>query len=325
MFAVRNLVSSCLALMLCAPAGAVAANDDGQAKIIQRLNAIAERQQLIFFVAKGAPNACGPGCHEWIAAEGRIDQHAAQRFKDFLASLPRRDVPIFFNSLGGDSSQAMSLGLILRENRMTAGVARTVAEGCRPVIPIEEACRRIMLSKREHKSRLFTDGARCASGCVYAFVGASVRHVASGATLLIHSVWGSSEAVQVTHNRLRRYVVELGIDPGLVDAAAKVSSHHIRAMNRDEIVRFGVEFGGLYETPWLVFRGSPERILLLKSATYPVEHVVKKFQTRTIRLGCTPFWPGERPGISAFLSPRVKRARKRIATENSGRNWKRRN
>ena len=43
--------------------------------------------------------------------------------------LAKRDLPIFFNSDGGLVSQAVQIGLILRENRMTAGVARTVPEG----------------------------------------------------------------------------------------------------------------------------------------------------------------------------------------------------
>ena len=30
-------------------------------------------EPMIFFVAKGEPNACGPGCSEWIAAEGTFD------------------------------------------------------------------------------------------------------------------------------------------------------------------------------------------------------------------------------------------------------------
>ena len=30
-------------------------------------------EPMIFFVAKGEPNACGPGCSEWIAAEGMFD------------------------------------------------------------------------------------------------------------------------------------------------------------------------------------------------------------------------------------------------------------
>ena len=31
---------------------------------------------MVFYVAKGEPGACGPGCQEWIAAEGFIDPNA---------------------------------------------------------------------------------------------------------------------------------------------------------------------------------------------------------------------------------------------------------
>jgi hypothetical protein len=82
-----------------------------------------------FCCCPGEPNACGGGCTEWIAGQGQFDEGAAQRFREFLAVLAKRDLPTFFNSDGGVVSQAVQIGLILRENRMTAGVARTVPEG----------------------------------------------------------------------------------------------------------------------------------------------------------------------------------------------------
>jgi len=35
-----------------------------------------QREPLTFFLAKGGRNACGPGCSEWIAAEGNFDKEA---------------------------------------------------------------------------------------------------------------------------------------------------------------------------------------------------------------------------------------------------------
>src|SRR5262249_10551475 len=79
---------------------------------------------------------------------------------------------------GGLVSQAVQIGLLLRENRVTAdGVARTVPQGYHLGFPLDDACRRLMQSKREHKARLYFGGARCGSACVYAIVGASTRHV----------------------------------------------------------------------------------------------------------------------------------------------------
>ena len=68
-----------------------------------------------------------------------------------MGSLPRRDLPIFFSSTGGLVGQAVSLGEAMREYRMTAGVGRTMPEGCRG--GVDDACRRMIQSKREHKAR----------------------------------------------------------------------------------------------------------------------------------------------------------------------------
>ena len=227
----------CVAAALCCiPVVAIAASDDP--KELERQLAKVRSEPLIFVFVTGEPNACGRGCTEWIAGEGRFDEGAAQRFREFLAVLPKRDVPIFFNSDGGLVSQAVQIGLILRENRMTAGVARTVPEGCHLSFPLDDACRRLMQSKREHKARLYFGGARCGSACVYAMVGASTRHVDPGATLRIHSVVGGE--IDKAENFLRRYVTIMGVDPALVDAAAKIPSRSFRGLSsrRDGTVRY---------------------------------------------------------------------------------------
>src|SRR5262245_17687690 len=61
---------------------------------------------MIFYLAKGEVDACGPGCSEWIAAEGQFDLGAEQRFRSFLARLPGRKLPVFFNSSGGIQGEA---------------------------------------------------------------------------------------------------------------------------------------------------------------------------------------------------------------------------
>jgi hypothetical protein len=234
------------AALCCLPAVSIAASNDPQE--LERQLAKLQSEPLIFVVATGEPNACGRGCSEWIVGEGRFDEGAAQRFREFLAVLAMRDLPIFFNSDGGLVREAVQIGLILRENRMTAGVARTVPEGCHVGFPLDDTCRRLMQSKREHKARLYFGGARCASACVYAIIGASTRHVDPGATLRIHS--GIGREIDKTENSLRRYVIGMGVDPALVDAAAKIPSRTFRGLSRGEMERFGAETRGVHETPY---------------------------------------------------------------------------
>ena len=200
---IRKFMRCVAAALCCVPAVSIAANDDP--KELERLLAKVRSEPMIFVVATGEPNACGRGCTEWIAGEGRFDEGAAQRFREFLAVLAKRDLPIFFNSDGGLVREAVQIGSILRENRMTAGVARTVVEGCQLGFPLDDACRHLMQSKREHKARLYYGGARCASACVYAMVGALTRHVDPGATLRIHSsIGGEIEKAENSFAALRR-------------------------------------------------------------------------------------------------------------------------
>jgi hypothetical protein len=287
---IRKFMRCVAAALYCLPAASIAASEDP--KELDRVLAKVRSEPMIFVVATGEPNACGRGCSEWIAGQGQFDEGAAQRFREFLAVLARRDLPIFFHSDGGLVSQAVQIGLLLRENRMTAGVARTVPEGCRLGFPLDDACRRLMQSRREHKARLYFGGARCGSACVYAMIGASTRHVEPGATLRIHS--GVGPELDKTENFLRRYVVGMGVDPALVDAAAEVPSRTFRGLSRGDMERFGVETRGVHETPWFAYHGPAGEFLLLKSVTYPTGNTGDEYRTGTIGLACSPFHPSIR-------------------------------
>ena len=50
---------------------------------------------------------------------------------------------MFFNSLGGSTNQAATIGRTLRQYRMRAGVARSIPEGCRPALGMNGACSRL--------------------------------------------------------------------------------------------------------------------------------------------------------------------------------------
>ena len=188
---------------------------------------------MTFLIAKGDANACGPGCDKWIAAEGNIDYDAAKRFRDFLKEPGRRSLTVFFNSPGGSTIQARIMGRMMREYRMRAGVARTVPIGL------------------EQKAHLFTFDSRCASACVYALIGASVREVSPDAGLGIHAirfVWtapgpirGPPPSMEAAQERLRNYVVEMGVDAALVDVAARAGADDIHWLTRAEIEKFHID------------------------------------------------------------------------------------
>lgn len=287
----RVLVLTCVAMALsvaASPARETLVLPDKESK---QLTARIDREQMLFVVAKGAPNSCGPGCSEWIAAQGTFDPAASERFKKFLVSLPRRDLPIFLHSSGGNTKQAMLMAVMLRQNRMRAGVARTLPEGCRSDVATDPACRRLVQSKGDVQARLVTSGAKCSSACVLAFVGASVRQVAADARIEIHSYVLTSDKAQfksVDNGPVyKRFLVHMGIESGLLDLINSVPFHRMRALTRAEIARFGIETRDVYETQWMLSKlPVPEHFYVRKSVTQVEVAGSAEYRTTRIAIAC---------------------------------------
>lgn len=265
---------------------------------------------IAFYIAKGEVDECGRGCREWIAAEGTIDRDAAQRLRGLLKRLGQRKLPIYFHSPGGSVEAGLAIGRLLRERRMTAGVARTIPVGCDPTKPHEAACDDLKRSGRELMAELRTARTLCNSSCVYALVGAAVREVGAGARIGVHQMAvakydergmpglldrknPSPEQVrqlQAEEARVARYIGEMGIDKALLDAAAQVSHERVRYLSLDEIARFGIDRREFQESKWMLDEGPPGPLTVIK---FVVEAKggdksgePKQFRTTRIRLGC---------------------------------------
>src|SRR5262249_40729327 len=94
---------------------------------------------MVFFVAKGEVGACGSGCGEWIAADGKIDPGTPGQLRALLGRIGKRKLPIYFQSAGGNVEAAFAIGRMLRARGMTASVGRTIPQGCDPAQDREPA------------------------------------------------------------------------------------------------------------------------------------------------------------------------------------------
>lgn len=263
---------------------------------------------MAFFIATGDPGVCGTGCAEWIAAEGRIDGGTPGRLRVLLARLGKRRLPIFFYSPGGSVDAALVMGRMLRARDMTAGVARTIPQGCDPLQAHEPACDALKRSGRALPAELRTTDASCNSSCVYALIGAAVREVPIDAGLGVHSililqtmvrrngdgrvlatssrrVTGDTPGIRAAHSHVARYAAEMGISRALVDAAAAVPNDTIRFISREEIARFGIDKRAFIETRWTAevgTTGSFAKWIMEVRGTEP-----KRYRTTMIRFGCS--------------------------------------
>ncbi len=242
---VRWLVALCMASV---PAIAQAAGRDAPVSL----------RPMTFSVVKGEPDACGPGCAEWIAAHGDFDAKAGDRFRGFLEKLPNSHLPVFFNSRGGQVGAALSVGELLRKNDMTAGVGRTISKPGK--------------AGRERQYKLEYRKAMCASACAYAFLGATSRQVAPAARLGVHngraagSTNPAGDRLDKLNNVLRVYAIGKGVDAALIDLAARIPTSRVYWLTPNEMIQYGIVSNEPFETPWRLFTNRG-RYWVIKSLT----------------------------------------------------------
>lgn len=303
-----------LVSIMIALAGPAAAQSGGNTSKEGKKAAASSQTPMALYLAKEEADTCGPGCSEWIAAEGRFDESSAQRLRALLSRIGKRKLPIFFHSTGGLGTPATEIGRLLREREMTAGVYQTIPAGCAGAS--EQVCRALKQSGQVLPATL-RNIARCDSACVFALIGAKVRQVPPGARLGIHSVklvveWGDvrkgaySEQQRASYERTRlaeinakyrRYAQEMKIDVRLVQMMLQVPHESIHYLSRNEIVEFGIDGREFQETRWdTVDLGTPE----LWGVKFFVEATAKdrkELHTSFLRIFCQSL---QRVSISYF-------------------------
>ena len=207
---------------------------------------------MVFYLAKGEPDACCPGCSKWIAAEGEFDQYTGTLLHSFLVRQHAEHLPIYFDSPGGLLRPAMLVGRLLRTRGMTAGVSRTNPDACAGAD--DRTCMALKQSGETLPAKL-DSAASCSGACIYALIGAKVRQVPPGAVLGVRSgrlarglangglmPIAQSPELEAARQELRRtYVRQMDVDPRLVDIESKVPFGDVHSLSREEIIEFGID------------------------------------------------------------------------------------
>ena len=247
---------------------------------------------IVFYVATGGPNSCGHGCDKWIAADGTIDERAAQRLRQLLRKLAGRKLPVFLHSPGGDASAAMEIGRLLRKETLAVSVGRTAPDGCDADKLYDDACKAL---KHDGVTADLNDiVTMCNSACVYVLAGGFERLIPPAAQLGIHSVKiqprtpVSAAIIAVARKRadqrIDAYLREMGVDRALLMEANAIPYQSVRFLRRDEIVRLGMDRREFGETGWH-FTDKPRPTI---SKAYFIRSGNKGFPYRTafLRMDC---------------------------------------
>jgi hypothetical protein len=212
-------------------------------------------------VASGPADACGPGCDGWIAADGKIDLEAAQRLRKVLARLGRRRMPLFLHSAGGSVLGAIELGRLIRHYNLEVSVARTAPATCSRDPRPDKACETLKRSGRDLVAELDTGRGMCNSACVLVLAGGAVRSVPPWVKLGVHAIGfdlaktpvrgpALAEATRAANARIMEYLRDMGIPKALFDASNAVPHESPRFLQRDELVRFGLDTRAFGESDW---------------------------------------------------------------------------
>jgi hypothetical protein len=183
---------------------------------------------MIFYVAYGAPGACGQGCSEWIAAEGTVQWDTHKRLIAILDRQAGRKLPVVIHSWSESNlNVATSLGRILRDRGIDTTAGSTEVEACNG--KTETECFALKRPGGPLEAKLNLSDARCELGCVLMLAGGVHRSLPTGTKMILSGMSIRNrlapnvsderrEGLTVRFGELFRvYLREMGVEPELLD------------------------------------------------------------------------------------------------------------
>jgi hypothetical protein len=183
---------------------------------------------MIFYVAHGAAGACGPGCSEWIAAEGTIQWDTYKRLLAILDRQAGHRFPVVIHARGeSDLNVATSLGRILRDRGIDTTAGSTEVEACNGKSGME--CFQLKRPSGPLDARINLSEMRCDLGCVLMLAGGVHRSLPRGTRMILNGMFIRNRLapnVSDEHRegltarfseKFRLYLREMGVEPELLD------------------------------------------------------------------------------------------------------------
>jgi hypothetical protein len=211
---------------------------------------------MIFYVAHGAADACGPGCSDWIAAEGTVQWDTHKRLIAILDRQAGHKLPLVIHSRGQSNlNVSTSMGRILRDRGIDATAGTTEVDACKD--KPEADCFALKRPGGPLPARITPSDTACDVACVLMLVGAvhrtlppSVHVILSG--MAIHNRLAPNvsdeqrEALTIRFDeQFRLYLREMGVGTELIDILERNSaSRRATELPRSEWARLGIVTAG---------------------------------------------------------------------------------
>jgi len=193
---------------------------------------------MIFYIARGAPGACGPGCSEWIAAEGTVQWDTHKRLINILDRQMGRKLPVVIHSWGESNLDvATSLGRILRARGIDATMGPTEVEACSGKSDAE--CFALKRPGGPLEAKIKRPDDPCDLTCVLILAGGVHRSLPAGARVVLSGMSihnrmapnvSKGEQVGATarfDELFRIYLRDMGVETELLDIMDNISDGRI--------------------------------------------------------------------------------------------------
>ncbi|MDB5811713.1 MAG: periplasmic protein-like protein [Betaproteobacteria bacterium] len=167
-----------------------------------------------------------------IFLDGRIDEAAAERFRDEIARRQIRLASVFFNSQGGALWEGIELGRVIRQHGFSTHIG-----------------------KQDDRASTASPG-MCYSACVFAFIGGKYRFYAPPSKIGVHRFSAGSSAdtdadqVQIASAAIVNFIREMQIDVGLFDRMSRVGKDQILVLPQPELEKLRVVNHGRLTPEW---------------------------------------------------------------------------
>src|SRR5579871_5967609 len=183
---------------------------------------------MIFYVAHGAEGICGPGCSDWIAAEGTVQWDTYKRLINILDRQQGKKLPVVIHTHGESNlNVAVGLGRILHDRGFDTSEGATEVLSCAG--KSETECFALKRPGGPLDAALNVQGTNCDIACVLMLAGGVHRTLHRGTRVILTGT--------AIHNRLapnvsdehresltsifgeqyRVYLREMGVDTELID------------------------------------------------------------------------------------------------------------
>jgi hypothetical protein len=164
---------------------------------------------MIFYVAHGVEGACGPGCSDWIAAEGTVQWDTHKRLIAILDRLGHSKLPVAIHSWGAANLNVVTgLGRILRDRGVNATVGKTDVDACAG--KTEPNCFALKRRGGPLDATLKTADIVCDLACVMTLVGGVHRTLPPGSAVRLGGIEIQNRLAKVNDDRVQSLEARFG-------------------------------------------------------------------------------------------------------------------